>query len=418
MDLLSLSIGLGTGILFGAGSAIIYALKKNKNLENKNTELATKLKLEVQSFQRASTEMENRFKATAASALAQNNEQFIQLAKEKLSNSEKDANHDFDKRQKAISEMVDPIGKTLKDMETKIETLGKAGAGLESQLKNFTDDQNMLRKETRSLIEVLKNPAARGKWGEMQLQRTFEMIGMIEGTHFNQQVSVNNTEGKRIQPDFIISLPGGMQIVIDVKTPVEPYWEAMETADNEADRSAVMGKFKHNVRDHLKQLSGKEYWRQFNSPEFVVMFLPTEGLYSMAVSNDYSLLEDAAKNNIILASPTTIMGLLRTVMHGWQQKSMADEAKNISGLAAELYKRIYTFSEHIEKVGRGLNSAIKAYNGAVGSLESQVLPSVRKFKDLHIQTGGREISIMKSIEEVPRNISAQELIPEAPKKVS
>ncbi len=410
MDILSLVIGIGSGFLIGVTIGIIYAYKKSATTEQQNIELKTRIKLESEAHQKAMAEMENRFKLTASEALRQNNEQFIMLAEEKLKSSQKDASHDLENRQKAISDIINPIGKTLKEMEGKIENLGKTGASLEGQLKSFSEGQHLLREETRNLIEALRNPAARGRWGEMQLERTLEMIGMVEGTHYKQQVSVNNSEGKRIQPDFIITLSGGMQIVIDVKAPIEPFWEAMETADNEADKNAVLNKFKSHMREHLKQLAKKEYWRQFDSPEFVVMFLPTEGLYSMAVSNDKSLLEDAAKNNIILASPTTVMGLLRTVMHGWQQQTITEEAKKVSELAADLYKRICRFGEHMAKLGRGLNTAMNAYNIAVGSLESQVLPGARKFKELHVQTGGKEIPEITVLEETPRNLSSPELL--------
>lgn len=409
IDITSLAIGLGTGIIVGAAVAIVRSISTNKELEKKNVELKTKLEIETRIYQKTSEEMENKFKVMAAAALNQNNEQFITLATEKLKGSQKDASHNFEKREKAISEMVDPIRNSLKEMEGKIETLGKAGAGLEGQLKSFTEDQRILRQETRNLIEVLRNPATRGKWGEMQLERTLEMIGMVEGTHFSQQVSVNNDDGKRLQPDFIISMPGGMEIVIDVKTPIEPFWEAMEHARNDDEKSLLLKKFKGHIRNHLKELSSKEYWRQFDSPEFVVMFLPTEGIYSMAISSDKSLLEDAAKQNIILASPTTVMGLLRTVMHGWHQQKMADEAQNISTLAADLYKRICTFGDHMSKVGRGLGTAINAYNSAIGSLESQVLPGARKFKELQVQTGGKEIARMANIEHSARIITAPEL---------
>ena len=356
-------------------------------------------------------ELDGTFAKLAQEALSRSNEQFLQLAQERLKNVQADGAHDLEKRQKAIAELVDPIEKTLKEMEGKIEHLGKAGTGIETQLKTFAEDQRMLRQETQNLVRALRNPAARGRWGEMQLARTLEMIGMVEGTHFVQQQTMN-ADNARGRPDFIIKLPGQMEIVIDVKTPIEPYWDAMEHADSEAAQRDAAESFKRKVRDHLKQLSSKEYWRHFDSPEFVVMFLPTEGLYSMAVSNDPKLIEDAANSNIILASPTTVMGLLRVAMHGWQQQAMAEEAKQVSNLAADLYNRIAKFGEHMGKLGRALNTGMNAYNQAVGSLESSVLPGARKFKDMHIQTGGREIPELVALEDTPRGISAPELVTE------
>lgn len=350
------------------------------------------------------------FAAVAQDALARNNEQFLTLAQEKLKQAQTESAHDMEKRQKAISELVDPIGKTLKEMNAKVEGLGKTGVTLETQLKTFAEDQRMLRQETQNLVQALRNPAARGRWGEMQLQRAFETIGMIEGTHYREQESAM-TEGGRHRPDFIIMLPGGMQIIIDVKTPVEPYWNAMDSAVSEAAQIEALTTFRRHLRDHLKELKSREYWRHFDgSPEFVVMFLPTEGLYSMAVSNDPALIEDAANANVILASPTTLMGLLRVAMHGWQQQKLADEAKNISDLAADLYNRIGKFGEHMQKIGDNLGRALGAYNAAVGSLERMVLPGARKFKELHVQTGGREITELTALEAVPQPLSAPELL--------
>lgn len=350
-------------------------------------------------------QVQNAFSVMAQDVLDKNSERFLQLAQEKLKQAQGEGIHDLEKRRKAIEDMVTPIGKTLQEMGQKVETLGKAGSGIESQLKTFAEDQKMLRQETQSLVQALRNPAARGRWGEMQLQRTLEVIGMIEGTHFTQQTSVT-TEGVRRQPDFIVKLPGEMQIIIDVKTPVEPYWDALEAAETEAGQQQAVNSFRRKVRDHLKQLSSKEYWRHFDAPEFVVMFLPTEGLYSMAVSNDPSLIEEAANNNVILASPTTVMGLLRVIKHGWQQRQMADEAKTVAALALELYNRVAKFADHMRKVGSGLGMAMNAYNDAVGSLERSVLPGARKFKELHVQTGGREITELNEIDNSPRALSA------------
>lgn len=350
-----------------------------------------------------------RFKLTAHEAVQSAHEAFLNLAEQRLREAHKDGAHDLEKRQKAVADMVDPIGKSLKDMESKIENLGKAGAGLESQLKNFAQDQRLLRQETQNLVSALRNPAARGRWGEMQLQRTLELTGMVEGQHFIQQISVNS-DGTRRRPDFIIRMAGGAEIVIDVKAPIEPYWDALEKADTEAAQRDASETFKRKVREHLKALGSKDYWRNFNSPEFVIMFLPTEGLYSMAISNDPGLIEDAANSNVILASPTTVMGLLRMAMHGWQQQSMAEEAQKVALLASDLYSRIAKFGELMQKVGRNLGTAVSAYNEAVGSLESKLLPGARKFKDLHVQTGGREIPDLGAVDDAPREIAAPELL--------
>jgi DNA recombination protein RmuC len=350
------------------------------------------------------------FDSLAQESLRKSQEQFLMLAEEKLKQAQKDGSYDLEKRQKAVADLVDPIGKSLKEMESKIEILGKAGAGLETQLKTFAEDQRYLRDQTQSLVEVLRNPTARGRWGEMQLQRTFELIGFIEGVHYSSQKSVQ-ADGNTQKPDFIVTLPNGIQIVIDVKTPLDPYWQMMDEAGTK-DEGNALNEFRKKIRDHLKALSTKDYWRQFDSPEFVVMFLPSESLYSLAVSNDQSLLEEASRANIILASPTTIMGLLRVVMYGWQQQQIADEAKTVATLGSDLYRRISIFGDHLSKVGRSLNTAVERYNDAVGSLDQGVLPVLRKFKDLQVPTGGKDIPDASMIETTTRLISSPELQPD------
>ncbi|MDD3020426.1 MAG: DNA recombination protein RmuC [Alphaproteobacteria bacterium] len=355
----------------------------------------------------AEEQMTRVFDEMAQDSLRKSQDQFLQLAQEKLKQAQMEGSFDLERRQKSISDLVDPIGKSLKDMELKIETLGKAGAGLEAQLKNFSEDQRYLREQTQSLVQVLRNPTARGRWGEMQLQRTFELIGFVEGIHYTTQKAVI-ADGVTQKPDFIVTLPNGVQIVIDVKTPLDPYWQMMDE-NGTAEQENSLIHFRQKVRDHLKALSQKDYWRQFDSPEFVVMFLPSESLYSLAVSQDQSLLEEASRANIILASPTTIMGLLRVVMYGWQQQKIAEEAKTVATLGSELYRRVAVFGDHMSKLGRSLTSSVENYNKAVGSLDSSVLPTLRKFKDLQVPTGGKELPDAGQIESSTRMISSPEL---------
>lgn len=388
LDILSLGIGFAVGIL----AVLAFVLPKLARMK------------EGQSY------MEQVFDQLAQDSLRKSQEQFLQLAEEKLKQSQKDGAFDLEKRQKAVADLVDPIGKSLKEMESKIETLGKAGAGLEAQLKTFAEDQRFLRDQTQNLVQVLRNPTARGRWGEMQLQRTFELVGFIEGVHYTAQKAVL-ADGNTQKPDFIVTLPNGIQIVIDVKTPLDPYWQMMDEAGTNAEGNAVID-FRKKVRDHLKALSTKDYWRQFDSPEFVVMFLPSESLYSLAVSQDQSLLEEASRANIILASPTTIMGLLRVVMYGWQQQKIADEAKTVATLGSDLYRRVAIFGDHMSKLGKNLGSAVEGYNKAVGSLDQMVLPVLRKFKDLQVPTGGKDIPDANPLDSTPRLVSAPELQPD------
>lgn len=385
LDSLSLVLGFCVGIL----SVLAFVLPKLARMK------------EGQSY------MTQVFDQLALESLRKSQEQFLHMAESKLKESQKDSAFDLERRQKAVADLVDPIGKSLKEMEQKIETLGKAGAGLESQLKTFAEDQRFLRDQTQNLVQVLRNPTARGRWGEMQLQRTFELVGFVEGVHYTSQKAVT-ADGNTQKPDFIVTLPNGIQIVIDVKTPLDPYWQMMDDQGSSSEGTAMVD-FQRKIRDHLKALSTKDYWRQFDSPEFVVMFLPSESLYSLAVSQDQSLLEEASRANIILASPTTIMGLLRVVMYGWQQQKIAEEAVKISEMGSDLYRRMATFGEHMGKLGKNLNSAVEGYNKAVGSLDQMVIPTLRKFKDLHISTGGKDMPNTDLLESTTRLMSAPEL---------
>ena len=383
-DLLSLALG------FSGGALLIFAV----------------LWPRISRMRSLQDQMGMAFDALAQESLRKSQDQFLQLAQEKLKQSQMENSFDYEKRQKSISDMVDPIGKSLKEMEQKIETLGKAGAGLEAQLKSFSEDQRYLREQTQSLVQVLRNPTARGRWGEIQLQRTFELIGFVEGIHYSTQKTVI-ADGQTQKPDFIVTLPNGIQIVIDVKTPLDPYWTLIdETGTREQEQA--LGHFRQKVRDHLKALSQKDYWRQFDSPEFVVMFLPSESLYSLAVSQDQSILEDASRANIILASPTTIMGLLRVVMYGWQQQKIAEEAQKVATIGSDLYRRVSIFGDHMSKLGRSLTGSIESYNKAIGSLDTNVLPALRRFKDLQVQTGGKDMPEISAIETPARVLSAPE----------
>lgn len=398
LDPVSLLTGAAAGLCLGAVLGALVHLWRSA---------ALKARIEHLTADRSA--LDAAFRNVAQDALKGASEQFLLLAQERLRQAQAEGGHDLDLRQKAIAALTEPIQKNLKDMESRLETLGKAGAGLESQLKVFAEDQRMLRQETQHLVRALRNPAARGRWGEMQLQRALEMVGMVEGIHFVQQSAVQG-DSARLRPDFVIHLPGGMDIVIDVKTPMDPYWNAMDSANTDQDRAAALDTFRKTVRGHLRALSAKDYWRGFDSPEFVVMFLPTESLYSFAITADPELLEEAARHKVIIASPTTVMGLLRVAMYGWQQQKLADEARKISDLAIDLYRRVAKFGEHMLKMGRHLETAVGTYNQAVGSLESMVLPGVRKLKDYHVSAGAQEIPAFSAIETAARPVTAAELL--------
>lgn len=324
--------------------------------------------------------MEDQFELAASRAMKAAQDQLVTMAAEKLSGAHKDAGHDLDKRHAAIAALVDPVAKTLKEMDARLHSLGQTGAILDNHLKNFAADQQALRAQTAALVGALKNTATRGHWGEVQLERTLELAGLVENIHFKQQVTVQ-ADGATQRPDFIVHLPGDLSIVVDVKAPLEPYW-AMQDDQGDQAQAAQLDQFRQRLRDHLRRLSAKSYWQQFNSPQFVVMFLPTEGLFSLAVATDKTLIEDAAAANVILASPTTILGLLRVIAFAWQQQALADNARTIGTLATNLNTRMGTFLDHMQKLGRNLGTTINAFNSAIGTVEGGLLPNLRKMEEL------------------------------------
>lgn len=396
-----------------ANTELLIANKHLENLKDESRErddqirelaqakasLETSLKHERDTLGQMRNEMNEHFKVLSQDILDKNSERFLQQAQEKLKSLQKDGAHDLEKRQKAIETMVGPVNESLKTMENRLIELDKSTQSTRSELGTHI---KTLQNQSTRLAEALGNPAQRGQWGEMQLQRTLEMVGMVEGTHFIKQAHATTDGIKR--PDYIINMPNGLNIIVDVKTPIDPYWDAMETNNGKME-GQNLNHFIGKIRDHVKQLGSKEYWRSFEAAEFVVMYLPTEGLYNLAVSNDKKLLEDAARQNVILASPTTAMGLLRVAMHGWKQHAMTENAREIAKIGEELYQRLNIFTGHMSKIGNGLSTAVGRYNDAVGSLEGRVLPQARKFEEMHAMQKGKEIPQMKDVDLTPRSLT-------------
>jgi len=328
---------------------------------------------------------ETTFKALSSDALQQNNQQFLELAKQVFSSLQDGAKGDLEKRQQAINELVAPIRKSLEQVGEKIQAVEKAreGAysGLQEQIRNLLESQGNLQKETNNLVYALKTPNVRGRWGEVQLERTVEYAGMTEQVDFVQQESTEGEQG-RLRPDLIVRLPGKKNIIIDAKAPLAAYLEALETEDGDK-RVQLLKRHARQIRDHIKALGSKQYWRQFDpSPEFVVIFLPGEVFFSAALEQDPDLIQYGTSENVLLATPTTLIALLKAAAYGWRQEAVAEQAKEISALGRELYERIVTQTEHYMEVGRTLNRSVEAYNRSIRSMESRVLVTARKFAHL------------------------------------
>ncbi|MEN6407375.1 MAG: DNA recombination protein RmuC [Thermoguttaceae bacterium] len=361
----------------------------------------------------AKRQLADTFKALAAGALQSNNTSFLELAKTHLEKFQESARGDLEKRQSAIDELVKPVRESLGKVDVKLQEIEKsrieAYSGLIEQVRSLSETQKELRGETANLVKALRRPQARGRWGEIQLRRVVEMAGMLEHCDFVEQQSTDTDDG-RLRPDLIVRLPGRKNVVVDSKAPLEAYLDAIEATDD-ATRAAKLKDHARQVRNHIMALGRKSYFEQFDfTPEFVVLFLPGEVFFSAALENDPELIELGVRQNVIVATPTTLIALLRAVAYGWRQERLAENAKIISELGQELYKRISDLGEHMQRLGKGLSTAIGAYNSAVGSLESRVLVSARRFKELGASTSNGEIEETTPIESSPRLLQSPELL--------
>ena len=350
----------------------------------------------------AQRQLSDHFKALSSEALKSSNASFLTLAKETLEKFQSEARQDLEKRQLSIDSLVKPVKESLEKVDLKIGELEKSRVGayesIKQQVQSLVDSQKELRSETSNLVKALRAPHVRGRWGEIQLKRVVEMAGMLEHCDFFQQETVHADDGA-LRPDLVVRLPGGKSIVVDAKAPLAAYLEAIESTD-ELTRQERMQQHAQQIRTHMLKLSRKGYWDQFQpSPEFVVLFIPGETFFSAALEQDPALIEVGVEQKVILATPTTLIALLRAVSYGWRQEGLAKNAQKISDLGKELYKRLSDFGDHLSNVGKNLNSAVKSYNSAVGSLESRVLVSARKFQELEVSADtSHEIAELLPIE--------------------
>jgi DNA recombination protein RmuC len=352
------------------------------------------------------------FRSLAAESLRANNQQFIDLAKSQFEQIQQAARGDLEKRHLSIQQLVEPVRESLEKVQARIGEVEKERVGAYSQLlqqvQSLASGQQDLKRETTNLVGALRRPTVRGRWGEVQLKRVVEMAGMLDRVDFYEQETVGNDDAD-LRPDLVVKLPGGKSLVVDAKAPLEAYLDSLEITDEAACR-AKLADHARQIRDHVAKLSRKQYWDQFeNTPDFVVLFIPGEVFYSAALEQDPTLIETGIRQKVILATPTTLIALLRTVAYGWRQEALADDARRIAQLGKELYERLQVMAGHWAKMGQGLRGALTAYNDAVGSLESRVLPSARRFRDLNVGHDVKEAENVRPIEALPREVQAEEM---------
>jgi len=390
---MDLFIGLVIGILLGAGIVYFLISTSHGRTKQKLASIEAKYEAEIKAaddklklLEEARDSLKDSFKALSADALSKNNESFIKLAEENLKKHQQSAKDDLEKRQQAITKTVEPVSQELKTFSERVNKIEErrieSEGSIKKELQKLSEMHLRLDQSTSSLVQALRAPQVRGQWGEMHLRRTVEMAGMINYCDFEEQSSVETDEGQRQRPDMLIRLPNERRVVVDSKVPIAAYLDALETDSSEVQSERMKAHARH-LRTHIKDLSTKAYWSQFdNAPEFVVLFIPNEAIFSAALEEDPSLIELGVENKVILATPTTLIALLKAVAYGWQQEAITREAKEIAALGREIYDRLSVVIGHFVKLGKSIDQSVGNYNKAMNSVDSRLMVTARKFESL------------------------------------
>ncbi len=414
----ALWLGLLVGIVLGALAVLVWRGRREQTLTVETELLRARLKSEEtvsgereQALARARDQLQGVFGDLARDTLQSNSEMFLQLARERLARQQAEASQALKERETAIESLVQPIREALAKTEAQIQTIERdridAFATIKSQMEALASGQTLLSRETRNLVTALRRPDVRGQWGEITLRRLVELSGMTSHVDFTEQQH-RSTESGAIRPDMIVHMPEQRDIVVDVKTPLDAYLAAVEAQDDE-ERGKQLRRHAQLVGARVRELSSKQYWSQFErSPDFVVLFLPGDQFLSAALQENPGLIDDSLRQNVMLATPTSLVALLKAVSYGWKQTVLADNAAEIRRLGEDVYKRLAVFGEHLGKLGKSLGSSVDSFNKAVGSLEQQVLPAARRFPELGLRVS-RDIDPLEPIASLtrsPRNAEA------------
>ncbi|MDH5730588.1 MAG: DNA recombination protein RmuC [Gammaproteobacteria bacterium] len=410
------SVAFLLGLVFGGLTLHLRQQKTMSQLREDNIKLNNRIELEAQlhaernlALEKAKQQMLDSFAQLSSQALSKNNEAFLQLAEQNLKRFQEKANSDLNLKEKSIENLVKPIRDALEKTEHQVRLMEKdrkeSYGALNKHLETLAEAQNKLHGETCNLVQALRRPEVRGQWGEMTLKRLAELAGMVEHCDFMEQTSVQTDNGK-LRPDMIVRLPGGRDIIVDIKTPLDAYLSAVEETDEQAKLLHLQRHARH-VRERVKELAAKSYWQQFkNSPDFVVLFIPGDQFLSSALDVDHKLLEDALDNRVILATPTSFVALLRAVAFGWRQESLAQNAEEIRKLGEDLHGRLTTFTEYFSKLGQSLDRSVDQYNKAIASFSSRVMPSAKRFGELGIKTK-KELASTQPVEKKSRQVDVE-----------
>jgi DNA recombination protein RmuC len=405
--LVALVVGVALGYLVSAmrASRERHALEIALETERARREAEVQKESErIAALEQTESRLRNAFDSLAGESLRANSEMFLRLARESLSRDQIVAENALKERETAIAQLVEPLKSALERAEQQVQSLERerrdAFTTLRTQIEGLAGGHAQLQRETRNLVTALRRPEVRGRWGEMTLRRVVELAGMAEHCDFTEQLHVVSEDGA-LRPDMVIHLPEGRTLVVDVKTPLDAYLEAIEAVTDEA-RGVALKRHAQQVETRVRQLGTKNYWAQFeSSPEFAVLFLPGDQFLSSALAERPDLLDTALKAGVILGTPSTLIALLKTVAYGWRQAAVAQNAAQIREMGQELYRRLNAFVRHVDKLGGQLNKAVESYNNAVGSLERQVLPQARRFPELGV-TADAPLPALEAVTHVAR----------------